>query len=42
MLARCPNCDNELGERVAKYASDGEAIADFVCPNCDHKWSLPF
>ncbi|ELZ08869.1 hypothetical protein C478_18336 [Natrinema thermotolerans DSM 11552] len=40
MMARCPNCKDGLGEQLKKYTVDGEAMADFVCANCDHEWSL--
>ncbi|ELY64720.1 hypothetical protein C489_16685 [Natrinema versiforme JCM 10478] len=41
MKARCPNCNEGLGEQVRKYVSDGSPVADFVCPDCDHEWALP-
>ncbi|AEH38421.1 hypothetical protein Halxa_3815 [Halopiger xanaduensis SH-6] len=40
MIARCPDCDDGLGEQLDKYVSGGETIVDFECPNCGHEWSL--
>ncbi|WP_268257996.1 hypothetical protein [Halopiger goleimassiliensis] len=40
MQARCPNCDDGLGELVDKRVSSGEPVAEFVCRNCDYEWSI--
>jgi uncharacterized protein YlaI len=32
----CPHCKKRFDMRVSKFASQGELIADMICPDCAH------